>query len=97
MDKKLYGVARLYARSGVSIGIRIFSSFNANKLFNYGCKDGVFITYELAEEELKDILKCCPHLIWVRLIRDLDWEELNYKEEVDLLDWINFQDDEDEI
>ena len=100
MNKKLYGVARLYARSGVGVGIRIFSSFNANKLFNYGCRDGVFTTYELAEEELKDILKDCPHLIWVGAIRDIEWEEIYGKEDIILSDWIGFgkeDDDEDEI
>lgn len=98
MDTTLYGIARLYARSGVCVGIQIFSSYSANKLFNYGCNCGVFTTYDLAEEELKDILKDRTYLIWVRKIRNLDWEEIYGREEINLTDWIYYDDyDEDDI
>ena len=98
MVKALYGVARLYARAGVCVGLQIFSSRSANKLFNYGCNCGVFTTYDLAEEELKYIIKDRPHIIYVKKIRNLDWEELYGKEEVNLADWIYYDDyDEDDI
>lgn len=78
MDKLLYGVARLYARSGVSVGIQIYASCYPNKLFNYGCRS-IFTTYELAVELVKYKTEWSPELYWFEDVKYLDHAYLDRK------------------
>lgn len=70
MPQLFYGVAKLYVGRTFA-GIQIYASCYVNKLFNYGCKS-IFVTYDLALEEVHFNIKIKPDIYWIEETKYLD-------------------------